>query len=320
MKIGKVGSFLSYVITFLLVFCTGGVARAAWLYTSDPSYDSLAGNGQGGVVAGGTPFEIFFLGTLLDENYLWIGVNGNLPLTGLDTGPSYNGFSIGNGNIGWGDIFLDSSGLGNFKAASDAGRLIGIRAIPNNDSKAPKIGIYDQVKAVSTVPQNGGWSNLGNHNLYGVRPRTGQDAAMGELAWNDPYYADYITPGAWNRPETLIPTVIESGNYLGDVTLLNASDLQAAGFDLSAFSSTGSQTWGVKVDRSLFPIGEHILSWWLECNNDGIATKVNITERSEEPTDMTSVPEPTSVLGLILAGVFGAGTVLKRKQCQSMEA
>ena len=302
--ISKLGSA---TISFCLISLIGQSAQAGtlhngWNYTIDPNYDSLDSDSNGGVVAGNTIYEIYGMAIKddVDTNNIWVAINANLPLTGNNTG------SASNGNIGWGDLLFDFSGLGNFQAANNSNSLIGIRFAPNNDSQTPGIGVYGGVKAVSVVPQNYGWSNLANHNLYGVLPRTGANAAVGDLAWNDAYYAPYTTIGSWSRPETLIPNVIQSGTKIGDISLLSNSDLAAAGFDVGVLPATGSQTFGFKFDKSLLPVGKYVGSLFLECNNDG-------SGMFGETKSVKPVPEPSSAIGLVAFGlIFGANQLRKR--------
>ncbi|MCP2728162.1 XDD3 family exosortase-dependent surface protein [Limnofasciculus baicalensis] len=299
----------SATISFCLISVISQSAQAGtlhngWNYAIDPNYDSLDSNNSGGVVAGNTIYEIYGMAIKddVDTNNIWVAINANLPLTGNNTS------SASNGNIGWGDLFFDFSGLGNFQAANNSQNVIGVRFAPNNDSQTPGIGVYGGVKAVSVVPQNYGWSNLANHNLYGVLPRTGANAAMGDLAWNDPYYNPYTTIGAWSQPETLIPNVIQSGTKIGDISLLNNSDLTAAGLDLGVLPATGSQTFGFKFDKSLLPVGNFIASLILECNNDATALV-------GETKTVKPVPEPSATIGLAAFGlIFGANQLRKRNK------
>jgi hypothetical protein len=290
-----------------------GTLNLGWNYAIDPSYDSLdIGDGPQGVVAGGTIYEIYGMAVKDDvsTNTIWVAISANLPLTGKDTGPFVGNYPISNGNIGFGDFFFDFSDRNNFKSASDSNSLFGIRFAPNNDSNVPSTGVYSGVKAKSVVDQNGGWSNLYNHNTNGVSPRTGRDAAMGDLAWNDAYYSPYLTEGSHSRPETLIPNIIESGTKVGDITMLGDPELAAAGFALDVFPTRGSQTIGFKFDKSLLPVDSYVATLILECNNDAIALKGETQPLLPPPE---AIPEPSFIFGTLLG--FGAiAARRKRKQ------
>lgn len=240
-----------------------------WNYTIDPTYDSIAGDGNGNLDVGGTIYEIYGMGMSEDEDSVWVAINTNLPITGRDTGPEINGFPISNGNIGWGDLFFDFSGLGDFQQAN--GELFGIRFAGTNDSQVGEVGVYSNVTAVSVVPDNAGWSNLWNHNNQ-VQAVTQQEAQLGEWAWTHPYYSAYNSAqGSWTQPETLVPNIIQSGTKIGDIELLDSFQLTEAGFNLSQLPATGNLTFGFKFDKSLLPGGEFIATLISECNNDAIA-------------------------------------------------
>ncbi|MEG4320504.1 MULTISPECIES: PEP-CTERM sorting domain-containing protein [unclassified Microcoleus] len=286
-----------------------GTLTLGWNYAIDPSYDSLDSNGMGGITAGGTIYEIYGMAVKDDvaADTIWLAISANLPLTGNPTEDMVNGYPVSNRNIGFGDLFFDFSGQKNFKAASDSNSLFGIRFAPNNDSNAPSTGVYSGVKAKSVVAQNAGWSNFYNHSVNGVLPRTGMEARTGDLAWNDSYYNPYTSEGSHSRPESLIPNVIESGNKVGDITMVGDAELAAAGFALGVFP--GSQTIGFKFDKSLLPVGSYVATLIQECNNDAMAIKGD----TQPLPPKESVPEPSSILATLLG--FGAlGAWRKRKQ------
>jgi hypothetical protein len=286
-----------------------GTLNLGWNYAIDPNYDSLADDGMGGVIAGNTIYEIYGMAIKDDvsANTIWIAINANLPLLGNDTGPRVGNYEISNGNIGFGDLFLDFSGKNNFKSASDSNSLFGLRFASNNDSNTPSVGVYSGVKAKSVVAQNAGWSNFYNHNVNGVLRRQGRDAATGDLAWNDAYYNPYLTQGSHSQPETLIPNIIESGTKVGDITMVDDAALVAAGFALDVLKpSNTSRTIGFKFDKSLLPIGEYVATLILECNNDAIALEGETHE---------AIPEPSFIFGTLLG--FGA-IVARRKHQQKL--
>lgn len=326
MKIGQIGIILSTLVGVFTVSVYPSQAGTfadpggTWSYTIDPSYDSLAFDGNG-VVAGGTGYEIYGSAFKDEGNSIILALTANLPITGQTTPTStcLNGecYSIPDGNIGWGDWLLDFSGGGNFKVASDAGTLIGIRFAPHNGSATPGIGVYAGVQAKSVVTENFGWSNLNNHNAQ-VVSSTGQTAGMGDLAWNDPYYADYNSAlGSYDNPSSLVPNVIGSyTSYLGGFTYLSDADLQTAEFDSSLFPALGSQTIALRIDKSvLFPQGlttstNFVASLLEECNNDAIAVVATVTPIPESPEE---VPEPSAILGLLaVSGMLGVNRIRRR--------
>jgi hypothetical protein len=297
------------------LIAVAGTLNLGWNYAIDPSYDSLdIGDASNEVVAGDTIYEIYRMAIKDDvsANTIWIAIHANLPLQGNDTGPRVGDYEVSNGNIGFGDLFLDFSGKNNFKAASDSNSLFGLRFASNNDSNAPSVGVYSGVKAKSVVAQNAGWSNFYNHNINGVFPRTNRPAGMGDLAWDNDYYNPYLTQGSHSQPETLIPNVIESGTKVGDITMVGDAELVAAGFVLDVFQPPNtSRTIGFKFDKSLLPVDDYVATLILECNNDAIALK----GETQPPLPKEEVPEPSLIFGTLLG--FGA-TIARRKHQQKL--
>ncbi|MDP5018492.1 PEP-CTERM sorting domain-containing protein [Anabaena sp. UHCC 0187] len=121
---------------------------------------------------------------------------------------------------------------------------------------------------------------------------------MGDLAWNDAYYAPYNSSWTSNP----VPNVIESGNKIGDITMLNSAELAAAGFDLSSLGQKGSETFGFKFAKSLLPIGQYLATLILECNNDAIALRGETTKIIVEPPK--EVPEPSSIFGIMTTALI----------------
>ncbi len=283
-----------------------------WNYTSDSDADSIRRLPNGNYTVGGTIYEIYGTGIKEDADHIWVGINTNLPSEGF-TGPFYGDFS---GNVGHGDLFFDFSGLGSFKAASDSASLFAVRFAEENDSGASEIGVYNSVKAKSVVVENNGWSNLYNHNLGGVEPLTdnSNSATMGNLDWDNSYYDPYTKQGDLTIPETLIPNVIDSGNKIGDITLLDEDELISAGFDSSNFLASGNKLFGFKFDKSLLPSGDFIASLILECNNDATAMAGLFLPPPPPQPDPKPVPEPGTNTAIIAMSLFGFGWQLKRRK------
>jgi hypothetical protein len=273
-----------------------GTLTLGWNYTNDADRDDSLG--------GIEKFELYGMAVKDDlaANTIWVAITANMPLTGIDTGNPYEGMTVTNGNIGWGDLFFDFSGNNNYKDANDSSSLFGIRFAPNNDSKAPETGVYSGVNATSVVTENAGWWNLDNHNS-GLNQRTGVEAGMGDLAWKDPYYGIYTTPTTFYQSENHIPNIIASGKKVGDITMVGDAELAAAGFALGIFSKSGKHTIGFKFDKSLLPVDSYVATLIQECNNDAMAI-IGVTE---------AVPEPSFIFGTLLG--FGAiAARRKRKQ------
>ncbi|MFM2062456.1 MAG: hypothetical protein RLZZ507_2126 [Cyanobacteriota bacterium] len=305
----KKSTFLTYgsslVIATSLAFTSGQIAAAGqningWNKSIDSNNDSLSRT------PGTDIFEMYVMGTKEDEQFFYVAINGNLPVTGLDTGNQVCNtstgqcFNVSNQNIGYGDLFLDFSGQNNFLNASNSRSLIGVRFAPNNDSKVSGTGIFDYVKATDVERENAGYWNFGTHNQ--IVTQQGGTASLGDLAWDDPYYAPYNGSFTSNP----IPNVIESGNKIGDITMLNSAELAAAGFDLSSLSQIGSETFGFKFSKSLLPIGKYLATLILECNNDAIALRGETTKITVQPPQ--EVPEPSTIFGIMTTALIFAAT------------
>jgi hypothetical protein len=263
-----------------------------WSYTNDPKYDGLASNNSQIFDIGGTAIKV-------DNSNVYVAINGNLPLSGAYTGPYYAGYPISNGNIGWGDLFFDFSGKGSLLNASNSASLFGVRFASNNDSKVAGTGVFAAVTGIGVEKQNAGYWNLGWGSYSGtVVSRTGLAPVVGDLAWYDPYLA---VPSS-----SLVPNVINTGAKIGDITMLNSSDLASAGYIGNAFGLTDSQTFGFKFDRNLLPNGAFVSSLFLECLNDSVAS----VGYKEPPRQ---APVPSLLLGILLSGSFGTWNIVKKR-------
>lgn len=279
---------------------TAGNLYNNWNYASDPSYDSLAVGNSNIFNLGGTAVKV-------DNSYVWVAINGNLPINGLFTGSYYGGYQVANQNIGYGDFFFDF-GNSNFVNASNSSSLFAIKFAANNDSAAAAIGIYANVRAKSVVGSNAGYWNPGS-NRNTVKARTGLDPTTGEFAWNDPYYS-------YPSSSFFYPNVIASGNKIGDINLLNASELANAGFEGSSFGFSGSNTFGFKFDRNLVPDGNYVATLILECLNDmtGLrGSKMPPEVIVNPPIDSKPAPVPGMLIGMFVAsGVLGKRAFKKK--------
>lgn len=126
--------------------------RYGWQWAIDAPNDGVAG-----FQVGGNGYEIYTMAIKETANSIFVALNGNMPLTGID------GTGAVDGNIGWGDLFLNFSGL-NFSTASQLGSLFAVRFAGTNDSFAPSIGLYGNVKATSVTGINSGFSSLQAYN------------------------------------------------------------------------------------------------------------------------------------------------------------
>jgi hypothetical protein len=269
------------IISFIAVTPAVPAAQLhlGWDYAIDSPNDSLGVDPTGNIQPGGSIYEIFGMAVKDDvaTDSVWFALSSNLPLYGENlTNPYLDAegkrYSVPDSNIGWGDLFLDFSGQGSLKAASDANQLFGIKFAINNDSEVPTLGVYSNASITSVTTANAGYSNLWNNNNV-LQTRTGQtrSANMGDLAWNASYFAPYTTPGSYDNLSSLMPNVLASGAKIGEVTLLNRENLVKAGLDPEFFSPTNAEVFGFRIPKALLPAGDFIATLLAECINDGIA-------------------------------------------------
>lgn len=202
------------------------VDAQGWQYTIDSNSDGVAGTD-----VGGNEYEIYGMAVRETETSLWFVLNGNTPLTGNSA------VTAADGNIGWGDLFLNFSGM-DFQTAMESGNLFAIRFAGTNDSGVDQIGVYQQAKAKSVTNSNSGFLSLQQYNSHVVN--YGGFPSLGDLPANSPYFN---LAQSWN--------VIESGNYLTGIEYLSEQDLLKGGYNPSLFA--GLQTIAFKWDKAPLP-------------------------------------------------------------------
>lgn len=277
----------------------GAELHLGWNYAFDAPDDSLALRPDNTRQAGGTIYEIEGLAFKDDvaTDSIWFAISANLPLYGENTASQLcpvgdsRCYPVTDSNIGWGDLILDFSGSGNLQTASNSSQLFAIRFAPRNDSGAPSLGVYQNVQLTSVVGENAGYPTLANNNNMLGSLTGGQRAtSMGDLLWNDSYFAPYTSAVAFDNTAAHMPNVIGSGNKIGEVTLLGRSDLIAAGLDPQFFQTSTSEIFGFRIPKALLPAGEFIATLLTECINDGIALVSQLVNTPPPP------PPPLSSL------------------------
>lgn len=239
--------------------------------------------------SGGEDYNIRGIATKETSDSIFVALTGGTPLDGVANS------GAADGNIGWGDLFLNFTGK-NFTTASSKKSLFGVRFAETNDSGALTTGLYGKVKGTSVTGVNHGYSSL--ENYYNAadgkfdKPNTqGTDIATKEAAYS------YFGTGK-------ILNVIDSkATRLGDIQSLSAAELTGQGLDFGFFSASGTQTFGFSFKKSDLGLADgnydYMASIFLECGNDGVAL---------------SVPEPGSIAGLALVGLTVLGSKLRKRQ------
>lgn len=268
-----------------LISATGQQASAGQLHNGWNYGIDAFGDGSGG-----SSFDIKGIAIKETDDSIFVALTGGMPLTGVADSVAADK------NIGWGDLFFNFSGT-NFQTASSTNSLFGIRFAGTNDSNAATTGVYKNVSAMSVTGVNHGYGSLNQYYNSGFDKANtlGTDLATKQAAYN---YFGQTTP---------IMNVIGSGTKVGDITMLTSSALTAAGLNFGHFGAAGSQTIGFQLSRSLLDSGDYLANLFVECGNDGVALAGNLT----------SVPEPSSMIGLALVGLSAAGSMLRKRRSVS---
>lgn len=310
---------LSLILATATAACTlslsGQAAQAFtlgsnWNYTMDSGRD---GTGAYNDVGAKSDYEMYGIAMKTVNSKVYVALNANMPLLGN----SYSGAA--DGNIGWGDLFLNFTGK-SFKDASAANQLFGIRFAGTNDSGAASTGVYKNVAGKSVAADNSGWSTFDGYvsgttthvdTTSGVPSgQTGQ-AGFGDLSVAQAKTYFTAQNGQISDTAYSIANVISSGTKIGDISLLGASDLAQVTAGFLGLGGLGKYTLGFSFDQSLLPSGDAIASLFFECNNDGLAANVKVE----------SVPEPTTMLGVVLGGLgLVGGKLKKRRQASAVVA
>jgi hypothetical protein len=270
-----------------LISATGQQASAGQLYNSWNYGIDAFGDGSGGA-----SYDIKGIAIKETDDSIFVALTGGTPLTGVAER------TAADGNIGWGDLFFNFSGT-NFQTASSTNSLFGIRFAGTNDSNVATTGVYKNVSAMSVTGVNSGYNSLNHYynSGYDKANTLGTDMATKQAAYN---YFGQTTP---------ILNVIGSGTKVGDITMLTATQLLTAGLNFGHFGAAGTQTIGFQFSRSLLDSGDFLANVFLECGNDGVALAGNLT----------SVPEPSSMIGLALVGLSAAGSMLRKRRLASVD-
>jgi hypothetical protein len=221
--------------------------EAGWQYAIDSSSDGVTG-----VDVGGNAYEIYSMGIKETDDSIYVAINANTPYAGNpETG-------VQNGTIALGDLFIDSNGT-NFRQASAMGNLSAVRFVANNESGVPELGLYGNVTAKSVTATNAGFESIAQYNQHVLDYEGTPD--FGDLGADTDYF---------DANQSL--NAIASGDFLGNIALLSASDLTSAGFNWQ--QAPGSHTVGFKFNKAALSV--------------------------ENETE--SVPEPGAIAGLGLLG------------------
>jgi hypothetical protein len=280
-----------------------------WDYSIDSFNDGQQGSSPSGPIVGAnSAFEMYGLALKATADTVYVAINSNLGLAG------YSSNRAEDGNIGYGDLFLNFTGSDKFAGAEGDSNLFGIRFAGTNGTDVAT-GVYSGVTSEDATAANAGFESLNQHKSQ-INARGGTPS-FGDLDWTGTGngYTQYFGPTNQKRQ---FATSIASGTKIGDVEML--SEAQLADLDFGQYGAVGDHTFGFSFDRSLLPEagGDFVAHLVAECLNDGLAmighippvTRVDIPDPSQE------APEPALASGLLLLGGLG---VLKRRAQQKTE-
>jgi hypothetical protein len=283
----KVHSFLAGLAMAAAVLAFATTSQAATLYQGWDYAIDTQNDGSGGSL-----YEYKGLAFHIVGNTAYVAISSGMPLGGNPVNGALNG------RISNGDMFFNFFSHSLTTAANYNDPLVfGIRFDASNDSLTgvsgngadPTLGVFKNVSVTSLTTQNDGWSSLQNYNANGYGRTTN---AMGDLQSTTGDVENYFGSGA-------IYGNMLSGTKIGDITLLNRSQLTSLGVDFGHFSAdpSGNNLFGFSFNTALLPTGNFTASLFEECGNDGMAIQ-----------DTTNVPEPGAVT--IMAAVMISGTAL----------
>lgn len=276
----------------LLALGAGALPSQAGTLVGDWNYaiDSFTDGFSFGVVGEQSSFEFYGIAVKSTVDKVFVGINSNLALTGFAHRDALNG------SITYGDLFFNFTGFG----LDDAnGSLFAVKFAEGNDSGVGQLGLYGNVTGQNTAQYNLGYGHLNQHTL----DNNTIDPTMADLSNTDAYFQSGVNTN-WKAS-----TLIKTGDFLGGINLLGATDLADLGLDFSPFGTKGKYTFGFSFDRNLLPDGDYIAHVFAECLNDGMAIASTLPP-VDIPTDSEDVPEPTMILGLAAV----AGLVMSQRR------
>ena len=273
-----------------------GIAPAQaqdWNYTID-SFDDGSQAGRRGE---NSNFEFYGMALKETADKVYIALNSNLGLGG-----EYDKRAADKA-IHYGDFFFNFTGS---DLGDSQGDLFAVKFDAGNDSGVSEVGVYGNVVGMNVTKNNNGFSSMASHRNWANKAGT---ASMGELSHDDEYF---------QQGSRAVSNSIESGDYLGGISLLDDEQLANAGLNFGAVNSgvAGRHTFGFSFDRNLLPDGDFIAHVFAECINDGLAMMGNLPTIPvpEVDDDTAATPEPGLLMGVALIGGLG---LLKRRQASA---
>ncbi|RMG40099.1 MAG: hypothetical protein D6719_11925 [Candidatus Dadabacteria bacterium] len=194
-----------------------------WYYTDDGLDDEI-----------GDAFNIHGMAFRETDDEIWLVISTDLSLLA----GSYDPDALG-GRVGYGDIFINLSGL-DFLGASNSSALYALHFDPFNDSPlGDTLGLYSAVNAVAKGGANRGFDRRVDYEL--AVANRGGTVDYGDFPPSMTYFPYDLPNSAF--------ALIDTGTYLGPVSFVSTAELAAAGYDTSRFG--GVYTVALRFDKSL---------------------------------------------------------------------
>ena len=237
-----------------------------WRYAHDKAND--------GISPGPTApsYEVHGLAVKQTSTQIIFALAGAIPIGG-------HAADVLNSTVAWGDLFINQTGKPLYEA-SQSGNLYAVRFSEQNDSAVPTLGLYRNVTAKSVAKANKGFESYDGYESQLFSAPTPVSAEYGPTCSNTSVDINYF--GA-----SLSLNVIDSGTYLGPITMLTPADLVAAGLDVSQFSTSG-HIFGFSFEKQLF---DYYL-WCATPTPTPTATPTSTATPTETPTS-TPTNTPT---------------------------
>lgn len=284
----NIAKYAGVTIALSLSFVTSQQAQAAtldmgtgWNYSI-----GLASNGSGG-----PEFALSAIAFKQDAQNVYIAING-----GADPAKGVYEEGATNNNINDGDLFFNFTGK-DFATANASQSLFGIH-FAANDSGVTETGVYSHVTAKSVALTHNGYSNLQEYFDSGW----GSDLTQGSDLSTPQQTKDYYG----NNGLSPILNEIQTGKKVADISPLTAAVLGTLNF--GKYGANSAYTFGFQFNKFALPLGDFMANLFFECGNSGIAIAGAI-----EPSPSSSVPEPLSILGMLLGSGGLLGMKLKRQ-------
>jgi hypothetical protein len=273
-------SAVAAVALTAIIAAPSQASAATWDYTT-------AGKNNG---TGGKVFDYEGLAIRESVDSITIAINSGMDLNGQ----SWNG-SHGTEIINHGDLFFNFTGK-SFKEASDTNQLMAVNfARIGSQTGAETTGVYANVSAKSVATYNYGWNNTMDwQNQVGKK-----NNSYGDLKANSSYFAGQQTGS------NAILNSIGTGTKVGDIMMLDSSQLSAAGLNFAANGANGTKTIGFTFQKTPgFKLGSFVANLFMECGNDGAAIQSKFKRK---------VPEPAFMTGMAVVGGLG---LLRRRRAR----